>query len=619
MVPLIGNLGLYLSLIASLFALVVLQPKTSKGVYVAFWIWHFLVISIALISLIYSFIVSDFSLILVANHSHVDLPLIYKISAAWGNHEGSMLLWLLSITIFSLAFAWFSKFEITLTKRALYIQNIILLLFSTYSIFFSNPFERVFPAPVVGRGLNPLLQDIGMSFHPPILYLGYVGVSMIYSCAIACLFTPQSCNVQFAKNLKIWVFLPWAFLTLGITAGSWWAYRELGWGGYWFWDPVENASLLPWLCTTALIHALNGLQKARQMQHTIIILSILTFSLTMIGAFLVRSGIITSVHSFAVDPKRGWFILLALCLTTGGSLLLYAFKAPDLGLQQRIGKLVNTRYLGLWIAILLLISAVIVVAFGTLYPTIYGVITGRNIAIHSQYYAQLILPISYIGLVAAGFSSFMVWRPVPMFKILRQQLYTWLTSILLGGIIYLSYGTAMLSAIGATLAIYTLLATLQTYKSNRSLSMLCGHAGAAILLFAVIMNVDLRIEKEFVLEPQKAVVIGPHHVQLNRIIQGKKDNYISTSAELIVNTHGRLLTLQPELRYYPAEGTITSETAIKHYFFYDVYTAIGEYKDSKVHLRFYIEPFVIWIWIGGILISIAILGIFTRMYYARKI
>ena len=409
MIPEIGYFALVLALISSLslafLPLISLQPY--KKIYVASLIIPILV-TIALLCLLLSFILSDFSVMLVMKHSHSAKPLLYKITGSWGNHEGSMLLWLWLLTLFIGIFALCSHLEWTLKSTSLAILGAITSAFCSFILLTSNPFARIFPAAEEGMGLNPLLQDIGLAIHPPLLYTGYVGCAISFAAACALLMHPNYPIRQFANKLKPWVSISWCFLTLGIALGSWWAYRELGWGGYWFWDPVENASLLPWLSATALLHSLIVTQIREQLAKWTIMLSLLTFILSLLGTFLVRSGVLTSVHAFANDPNRGIFILALISVAIITSLSLFALKADTLPTTKQL-VLKSKEGMMLCNTTLLLIAAATVL-LGTIYPLILEAFTGKNVAVGAPYYHKSFNYIALVILALAAFGPYFVWK-----------------------------------------------------------------------------------------------------------------------------------------------------------------------------------------------------------------
>ena len=397
----LGQLSLFLAIAITICIMIPFRffVSINKELLIIQILWSlcFFCSLLALGSLIYCYIISDFTILNVVNNSHTDKPMIYKITGAWSNHEGSMLLMLLAISCFSFLFAIFpARNNIRLVINTLIIQAIIVFGTILFIICKSNPFEKIFPSPINGLGLNPILQDIGIAFHPPVLYLGYVGFSIAFSASIAAMLSDQI-GKQWAQIIRPWVLLAWSFLTLGITSGSWWAYRELGWGGYWFWDPVENASLMPWLSGTALLHSIIVATRTNNFKSWTVLLAISTFSLSLTGTFLIRSGLITSVHSFANDPDRGIWILIYLGILTGTALIIYAFKASKIPTGNAF-PIISKEFFILSNNIIFVIATLVIV-IATFYPLVFEMIYNKQVAIGPLYFNTIFAPMVIVLLL----------------------------------------------------------------------------------------------------------------------------------------------------------------------------------------------------------------------------
>lgn len=628
MIPEIGSLCLYLSLAVSslIFIRTVTYTNYTNLLYTKrLWLVNAGFIFLAGICLIYLFAVSDFSILSVANHSHTTKPLIYKISGAWGHHEGSMLLWLAAIAFFSVLFAYFANGEARSIELTSGIQALIAILFTSFTIFSSNPFTRIFPAPLNGLGLNPILQDIGLAMHPPMLYLGYVGFSIAFSAAIAVLAYKQNFKT-WVNMIHPWILLSWSFLTLGVGLGSWWAYRELGWGGFWFWDPVENASLMPWLASTALIHALTASQKTGQLQKWSIFLAILTFALSMIGTFLVRSGIITSVHSFATDPTRGVYILAIIALLTVGALLLYASKAHSIGSSMKYNLISREAFIMLNNVVLC--TAVTIVIVGTIYPFALEIFAHKQVSVGAPYYNKLISPLVLATLSLAVFGSSLPWRKVKKTS-LRRPTFSFLLALLITLILWFFFGIPVSIAMCIIcFSLWLFIAMINMWLkqrpklSNPMVGMLITHIGFALVAFGISLNAALKEEVLGVLETGQNLHIREYTITLKGVTYAPVENYLSRTAKLEVSAPGKyIFTLYPETRLYPTEKQQTTESALHHHVFYDLYTTIGDL-DSKgrLNIRVFFEPGVSFLWFGCLVMFFG--GIYSMLirlwYYNHK-
>lgn len=579
----------------------------------------------AFLCLVYSYIISDYSIANVYLNSHHLKPLIYKISGAWGNHEGSALLLTLILSIYNLAFMILSKVSHKLKINILSVQSLIISGFLAFIAFTSNPFKEIFPAPITGLGLNPLLQDIGLAFHPPILYSGYIGFSLIFSFAITALLN-QNLNKNFIQSLKPWLMFCWSFLTLGIGLGSWWAYRELGWGGYWFWDPVENVSLMPWLCATALFHSLIITAKTNNFKIWSCFLSILTFVFCLLGIFLVRSGILTSVHSFANDPKRGIFIILLLLLIGGGGFLIFALKASKLRSGNNYFALFSKSGLVL-INNLLLCLALFIITLATLYPLFLEILTDSSISIGAPYYKQLFAPL------AVAILSLMIFVPSLKLKnfngfsknsIKKIAISSLLSLLCLSLLILVDFEVKIIALllifIALTLLLYSLfdLFYLAFNKKLKFLSgkiinsasfsyysMFLGHCGIALIAIAIATTSLLSDFKEINMKLGDNIKIANYNVIFSDLKHAAGKNYLARIAIFQIKSLrsnpflNENYKLKAESRYYPISNKNTTEAAIKHNILSDLYLVLGN-KDEEGNfaVRIYYKPLISLLWVG---------------------
>ncbi len=611
MAPELGKLLLYLSLALSLIAGVVpfLHPNGRQVTLKYICIANFALTSGAFCCLILSYIISDFSVLNVFYNSHTSKPMIYKISGAWGNHEGSMMLWLSAITFFSVLFSCFAKGDEKIISYTLGVQGVLTAIFTAFVLFTSNPFIRLFPAPTDGLGLNPILQDIGLAMHPPMLYLGYVGFSVAFSAAIAALIIGKV-DQYWAKLIRPWVLLSWSFLTVGVGLGSWWAYRELGWGGYWFWDPVENASLMPWLAATALIHSAIVTDKTQQLKILSLLLAIITFSLSLVGTFIVRSGMITSVHSFAQDPRRGVFILGILALIIGSSLLLYIFRAHKISYAEKRFYFLSRTVFVLLNNFLLLIAAIIVLV-GTLYPLILELITGEKISVGAPYFNALIAPIAIIGAMLCAIGSDIHWERSAIKELIKNHRTTFGCSFIVTFLIFLYFGifsvlsfTGVLSGFWIGMHLTRVLCYRKPNFKSGFYPMYLAHMGFACLVVAVSLNSVLVNEMEKPMSFKEQISFEGFKIKFNGIDYEKAQNYVSRVGifEVILPNHKQIY-LYPETRLFVVEQQQTTEAAIYHHLFYDLYITIGEIDDKeRIMVRIFYRPMIGWIWFSCILI-----------------
>ena len=564
--------------------------------------------------LMYSFIQDDFSVAYVANNSNSALPLQYKISAVWGAHEGSFLLWTLIASGWTLAVAAFSRgLTFDMKARVLAILGLLCAGFASFLLFTSNPFDRNLPFhPADGGDLNPLLQDFGLIVHPPMLYMGYVGFAVPFALAIATLTTGRL-DAAWARWSRPWTNAAWAFLTVGITLGSWWAYYELGWGGWWFWDAVENASFMPWLMGIALIHSLAASEKRGVFKSWTVLLAISTFSLSLLGAFLVRSGVLTSVHAFAVDPTRGIFILIFLVLVIGGSLTLYAWKAS--GIKSEVQFEWNSREAMLLINNLLLVVATASVLLGTLYPLLYEVITdGKKISVGPPYFNRVFVPIVCLLFVAMAVSPFSRWRRTSGEVLLRQHWpFLLATPVVICLVTYVVATGIDVIVIGVeTLAVWILVLLARHWwqagsiSSASQLGMMLAHAGIAVAILGVVVTITYSEGRDVRMNPGDSIALAGYDFAFEGVQKVRGPNYLADQAEFNVTRDGEFVAkLRPEKRFYSVGQNVMTEADMDPGLMRDVYVALGEkVGDTAWAVRVHVKPFVRWIWLGGLLVAL---------------
>ena len=581
---------------------------------------QFVFASFAFGALIYAYVVSDFSVANVVQNSHSAKPLLYKFTGAWGNHEGSLLLWIWILALYGALVALFgTNLPATLKARVLAVQGLIGVGFLTFSLATSNPFLRLDPAPLNGNDLNPLLQDPGLAFHPPLLYFGYVGFSMTFAFAVAGLLEGRI-DAAWARWVRPWTLLAWSSLTGGVALGSWWAYYGLGWGGYWFWDPVENASFMPWLLGTALLHSAIVCEKRGALKTWTVLLAILTFSLSLIGTFLVRSGVLTSVHAFATDPTRGVFILGFLVIVIGGSLGLYAWRAPSLkagGLFQPV-----SREGSLLLNNLLLAVACGTVFVGTLYPLILDVMGGGKVSVGPPFFELTFVPIMVPLVLVVAVGPLLAWKRGELATALARLGPAFLAAIAAGlvalalndwkgGFAALGIGIAawLFSGVVIELAFRLKLFRVPLLESLRramarpraAYGMSLAHAGLALLVAGTVASGAWQGEAQQVMRPGDSVTVGGYEVTLREVESVNGPNYTAERARFEVARNGRFLAeLYPERRRYRVGGRETTEAAIRTTWLADLYVVIGEPDGTGgFATRLYFNPLVPWIWIGA--------------------
>ena len=598
---------------------------------------QFLLLAFAFACLTYAHVTSDFSLVNVVQNSHSAKPLLYKVSGVWANHEGSMLLWVLILALFGSAVALFGpNLPPGLRARALSVQAMIAVGFLLFILLTSNPFDRFVPAPSDGQGLNPLLQDPGLAFHPPMLYLGYVGFSMAFSFAIAALIEGRV-DAAWARWVRPWTLAAWCFLTAGIGLGSWWAYYELGWGGWWYWDPVENASFMPWLAGTALLHSSIVVEKRDALRGWTIFLAIVAFALSLLGTFLVRSGVLTSVHAFATDPARGVFILLLLVVFIGGALALFAWRGPGLrggGVFQPI-----SREGGLLLNNLILTTAAAAVLLGTLYPLIIDALGGGKVSVGPPFFNTVFIPLMVPLVAAMAVGPLLTWKRSDLGPALRR-LWTALAAALAALLLAWGYHGEgpVFGLVGMTLAAWLLVGTVVQFiervrPSGASLGeirararrlpraqwgMSAAHAGLAIAIAGMTGASAWKVESIQTMRPGEAVVVAGYEFTFEGAFQKRGPNYTATGGTFTVRRDGATVAvLAPEKRFFPVEGNTTTEAAIEPTLWGDLYVVIGDPQgtgDAFV-TRIYFNPLVAWMW-TGILIMVAggVLSLTDRRY-----
>ena len=588
-----------------------------KSSYISSYV-TFILVSLSFLALTYAYISSDFSVSLVANNSHSLKPLIYKISGVWGNHEGSLLLWVLILTFYSAAVALLGKrLPLKLISLVLSSQGLIASAFVSFILFTSNPFTRLFFPEIEGEGFNPILQDFGLAIHPPFLYLGYVGLSVTFSFSVAALLLGKVDTI-WVKWVRPWTLIAWVFLTVGIALGSWWAYRELGWGGWWFWDPVENASFMPWLATTALLHSSIVAEKRDTLKAWTILLAIVAFSFSLLGTFIVRSGVLISVHAFASDPSRGLYILILLIFFTGGALTLFAKKAAYLKSGSLFQPL--SREGALVINNIIFASSAATVLLGTLYPIFIDAINNSKVSVGPPYFEAVFIPLMVPALLLCAFSPMLSWKRAKLENILERVIAVFILSILSTAILVFIYGGSSSAFLGLFLGIWLILGTVYEFLIKvglklsfntflkRSLQlprsaygMSLAHIGVAIFVMGVTVSSAWKIEIEQPIKEGEKVIINSIELKFLNINNVEGPNWIAERGEFEVVRLGKKKEfLYPERRFYPASKINTSEPAIMSNVFFDLYIVLGESlnNDESYSLRVYYSPFINWIWFG---------------------
>ena len=571
----------------------------------------FVFVALAFGALVYGFVTSDFSIVDVADNSHTLKPLLYKITGVWGNHEGSMLLWVLVLSIYSAAIALFQRGGERLSSAALGVQGLLSIAFLLFILLTSNPFLRLDPMPFEGAGLNPLLQDPGLAFHPPTLYTGYVGLSATFAYAAAALITGDV-DRAWARASRPFVLIAWIALTLGIAGGSWWAYYDLGWGGFWFWDPVENASLMPWLVATALLHSALATERTGAFRTWTLLLSIMAFSLSLIGTFLVRSGVIVSVHAFASDPQRGEFILLILSAAILGALGLFAWRAPKL--ESGAAFAPASRETALLINNILLVSALAVVFIGTIYPILLAAF-GVRLSVGGPYFNAFFGPLFVALMIVLPFGPRLAWRSGDIKVALRQLLPAFAAAVVAAAIVLVAVTPRTLVGAGifavgawviAASAVDAVLRLRARTLGVASSASILAHAGLGVALMGIAATSLWRIESLQVLVPGESMTIGGYDLRFDGVHTVFGPNYRADHADLDMMSDGRVAGhLAPERRMYPVEGQETVQTAIRTNGFEDLYVALGDDRgQGRWTVRAYVNPLAPFIWFGAALMAL---------------
>jgi len=580
---------------------------------------------VAFAMLLIVFARSDMSVKLVFENSSAVKPFVYKVAGAWGNHEGSMLMW---VTILAAAGAFVALFSRRTSGRtlvaALGAQAALALGFYAFLLIASNPFARLWPPPMDGQGLNPLLQDPGLAFHPPTLYLGYVGLSVAFSLAVGALLTGEV-DSRLARAMRPWVLGAWILLTLGITAGSYWAYYELGWGGYWFWDPVENASLMPWLAATALLHSINVLAARGALKAWTMMLAVIAFSMSMVGTFLVRSGILTSVHAFAIDPQRGTFLLALLAIYVGAAFALFAWRGATL--KEGAPFELVSRESGLVVNNLLLTVVLGVVFVGTLYPLFVEAVSGEKLSVGAPYFNAVAGPLALILAALVGIGPLLAWRREGRSVLKLLQIPALLGAAALVMTIIVAPVMHILPRLGFMVAIYLLGASILPLVRRNPLraplatwGMVVAHFGIAVALIGMAANAAFTSERLAVAQPGEILTVGPWQVQLRDVTPTAGKNWTAVEAELDASRGSGIVTLKPQSRYFTDPPTETSESAIRTFWNGQLYTIVGKPDPSGGwQLRLWWKPFVTLIWAGGALIALGgALAMFGRLWRLRR-
>ncbi|MBE0505279.1 MAG: heme lyase CcmF/NrfE family subunit [Marinospirillum sp.] len=598
-------------------------------------VWaQFALLTISFAFLTASFLLDDFSVIYVANNSNSALPWYYKFSAVWGAHEGSLLLWLWILAGWSFAVSLSRGLPVEMLSRVLSVLGFISIGMMLFVILTSNPFDRFLPRiPMDGADLNPMLQDPGLIFHPPLLYMGYVGFAVTFAFALASLWTGQL-DSAWARWSRPWTTSAWAFLTAGIALGSWWAYYELGWGGWWFWDPVENASFMPWLTGTALMHSLAVTEKRGVFKSWTLLLAITTFSLSLVGFFLVRSGVLNSVHAFANDPDRGFFLLVLLAVTVGISLLVYALRVPNL--KARVSYSLLSKDVFLLANNILLVVACITVLLGTLYPLLLDALGKGKISVGPPYFNALFVPQMLLLGVFMGLGPMTDWKAMQWQKLKKKVWLAGAIALVLGFVLlpWLYDGEwRLLVALGLTLFLWVVTTSLRDlWEASRGRNgwkgitrsrwgMFWGHIGAALIVLGVTMVSNYGEERDVRMALGETVVVKDYHFTMTELTHREGPNFIADRAIVEVrNSQGRLLsTLTPEKRLYPVRGMPMTQVAIDWGLLKDVYVAMGdELAEDAWAMRIHYKPYVRWLWLGAFIAALGgFLAISDRRYRAR--
>jgi cytochrome c-type biogenesis protein CcmF len=646
MIPEIGHFSLWLALGVS----IILGVLPMVGAHRNNSVWMglarpcalvlFVLVSIAFVCLATSFVRHDFSVLNVAMNSNSALPLEYRIAATWGSHEGSLLLWVFMLCVWMVAVARFSAhLPQPVMARTLAVMGLISMGFLLFLLLTSNPFERLFPAAPDGKDLNPLLQDPGMVFHPPLLYMGYVGFSVAFSFAISALIG-GNLDTTWARWTRPWTTFAWIFLTIGIALGSWWAYYELGWGGWWFWDPVENASFMPWLIGTALIHSLAVTEKRGSFKSWTVLLAIMAFSLSLLGTFLVRSGVLSSVHAFATDPKRGLFILTFLAIAVGASLSLYAWRAPKVGLGARFA-LVSRESTLLGNNVMLVVAAAAVL-LGTLYPLLLDALGMGKISVGPPYFDSVFVPLMAPTLFLMGVGPIMRWKESEVPDVARRLRWAVVVAVLASlGTGWIAGGISLVATLGFVMAFWVLAAVVTQWwetvyqrghglggviRRSRQLpramvGMMVAHLGVAAFCFGVTMVRSYQVEQDVKMNVGDTTTVNGYTFAFRGAIEVPGPNYVAMRGLVDVTRNGQPVTqMRPEKRVYRVQQNPMTEAAIDPGITRDLYVSLGEQVEGGAWIvRVYVKPFIDWIWMGCLVMALGGLLAATDRRYRSKV
>ena len=608
MAPYLGNLSLWLSLFFATSQFFV-SKRNKKSKFITISVIGLLISSLlSFFLLMYSHVVSDFSVLNVFQNSHTTKPLLYKVSGTWGNHEGSMLLWILVLTIFNyFIFKLYNEKNSIFISKTLETQAFITTGFILFTVLTSNPFEIISPTQADGLGFNPILQDPALAIHPPLLYIGYVGFSAAFSISIATLALENNEKIPWHSYMKPFVVAAWTFLTIGIAFGAVWAYYELGWGGWWFWDPVENASFMPWLLGTALLHSLITVEKKRSLQSWVLLLSILAFLLSVVGTFLVRSGILTSVHTFALDPSRGIYILAFTAILGGYSLILFGLKSK---------KYLNNSYFSFFskegsilINNILMVVVCSSVFLGTIYPLLVEALTNNKISVGEPYYNTTVVPMMIPAILIMGIGPILSWGKVDKSATVKKIFPSIILTAIITIFIFLFYQSySLIGIVGILLAFWIIsnnVIILFQKKENLSNGMIIAHLGIGLLILGITGSSVWQEEKIIRMKVDNETNIWEYNIIFKEINEIKGPNYLALQGNFFVYDKNKniITKLKPENRFYPITNNFTTETSIHTNLLRDLYIVLGEgnLNDGWV-VRIYYNPLVIWIWIGALTI-----------------
>ena len=624
----IGHFALVLSLVFAILLVVVptIGIHQNKAVLAQLskpLIWgQFFLVLISFAVLMNAFLTDDFSVKYVAENSNTQLPTLFKFSAVWGAHEGSLLLWVLILSIWSVAVSIFSKrVPSEVVNQILIVLGFVSVGFLLLLLFTSNPFELLAITPSEGRELNPLLQDVGLAIHPPMLYMGYVGLAVPFAFVLSALIRGKL-DSTWLRWTRPWALVAWAFLTVGITLGSWWAYYELGWGGWWFWDPVENASFMPWLVATALIHSLSVSEKRGAFRQWTVLLAIGGFSLSLLGTFLVRSGVLTSVHAFATDPTRGLFILIFLFVVIGGSLALYSWRSWMIQKSNQFSLV--SRETGLLINNIVLVSAMFCVLLGTLYPLILDALNLGKISVGAPYFDAVFVPIMIPGIIAMALVPFLRWKKDTFSRLWSMLRFDWAGMALIVVLtpLFITDNIFVLIAfyLFAWVVIHSLFLLTQRLRSKAKvtlafLGMIIAHLGIGVFILGATVTTQMGVEKDLKMTIGETQYVAGYAFTLNSVEQFMAENYQGFKGSVSVMDGEDAIELSPEKRLYQT-GMPMTEAAIDPSLGRDLYVALGEsLGNGNWSMRIYYKPMVRWIWLGGIMIALgALLAAFDRRY-----